>query len=137
MKDKLEIGQEYILTFTHPMYDKHEQKYLPDNFRFVDPDIVTVFYGGHAGKDVSRYCAVCGRKGANPHQFLDIETGKELFISDHCLAHDSTQQWRTGTKKETIEEWYREECLRRDAEGGDSMAGLVLALRDLEDDPYD
>lgn len=132
--DKPERGGKYILSLSHPMYDKHDQKYLPDNFRFCEPDVYPVIYGGRTGRDVRRHCTICGRLGTNQHQFLNLDTGRELFISEHCMAHDSTVLWSEDTPREYIDKWYTEEQLQRDARGGDGLAGLALALRDLEEE---
>lgn len=129
--EPLEIGRAYRLSFTHPLYNPGERRYLPDSFRFTEPDVVDAVYGGRCKE---RYkCAVCGRWGGEFRQFLNISDGSELFLSNHCFAHDSTRVWPSGTEEGTIEKWYREESLRRDAENGDGLANLVLALRDLED----
>lgn len=125
-------GDSYTLTYTQPMYDKDRKSYLPDNFRFVEPNILHVIYGGRAGKGISRYCAVCGRKGDNPHQFLDLDSGKEVFFSEHCLNHESTQLWKSDYPEEKIKKWYSEEELQRSYRSGDPLAGLVVALRDMD-----
>lgn len=135
IKKNLRAGEHYILTYTQPMYDKTEHRYLPDNFRFVEPELRKVAYGGIC-KD-RRYCAVCGRSGAESHMFLDLETFKELFISRHCLAHDSTQIWPEDTADKVIEGWYAKENLRRGAEAGDPLAGAAVMFGALDDDDDD
>lgn len=131
-KKDLAAGEHYVLTYTRPMYDKSERRYLPDNFRFVDPEIRSVAYGGRCPD--RRYCAVCGRQGKDSHMFLDLETFRELFISPHCLAHDSTRLWRDGTDTHDIEQWYGRESLKRGYEAGDPLAGAAVMFGALDDD---
>lgn len=128
--DKLEKGKAYILTYTRPMYDKSEKKYLPDNFRFVEPHIVPVFFGGRCKEP--RYCAVCGRRGVNSRVFVRKDDFKEIFLSDHCFRHDSTQIWAEDTPEARINEWYDRENLERGARAGDPIAGLAMALEEWE-----
>lgn len=130
--DKLEKGKAYILTYTRPIYDKSEKKYLPDNFRFVEPNIVPVFFGGRCAE--SRYCAVCGRRGVNSRVFVRKDDFKEIYVSDHCFRHDSTQIWAEDTAEASINEWYKREDIERRAAGGDSLAGLTLALEQMEEE---
>ena len=134
MTEKLEQGKAYILTFTKPMYDRQAHRYLPDTFRFVDPNIVHVFYGGRC--EEPRYCAVCGRRGKNSRVFVRQEDLKEIFISDHCFNHESTMIWPEGTSESTIIERYKREDIERRAAAGDSMAGFALALEQLEGEYY-
>lgn len=130
------LGGQYTLTFTSPTYDRHEKKYLPDNFRFVDPNFMKVTYGGCSSLECCEArCLICGRKIAGKaHQFLDMEKFREVFISLHCLDHDSTMLWDPSVPSEKIEKWYTEEALKRDADAGDPLAGFVIAMRDLEEE---
>lgn len=127
----MDKGQTYTLAYTKPLYDKYEKKYLPDNFRFVDPHIRRVSFGGKFDGG-ARYCAVCGRRG-QCYQFLDLDSFQEFYLSEHCLRHDSTTVWRPDEDEQHILSWYAREDVTRRAAGGDPMAGLVLALEDLED----
>ncbi len=131
-KKNIEKGVSMLLTYTQPMYDKKEQKYLPDNFRFVEPDIVEVFYGGREPEP--RYCRICGRKAKDCSIFLRASDLKEIFISRHCLQHDSTRLWSINTPTEEIKTWYDRESLERGAKAGDPLAGLALALEELENE---
>lgn len=128
--DKLEKGKAYILTYTRPMYIPSEKKYLPDNFRFIEPHIVPVFFGGRCKE--SRYCAVCGRRGVNSRVFVRKDDFKEIYVSDHCYKHDSTQIWAEDTPESHIEEWYKREDLERAARAGDPIAGLAKAFEEME-----
>lgn len=128
--EKLEKGRAYILTYTRPMYDKHEKKYLPDNFRFTDPHVVPVFFGGRCAE--SRYCAVCGRKGVNSRIFVRKDDFKEIYVSEHCFKHDSTQIWAEDTPESHIAQWYERESLERGARAGDPLASLAIALEEME-----
>ncbi len=123
-----------LLSFTKPMYDKTEHRYLPDNFRFVDPHIVRVYYGGREPEP--RYCMICGRKSKDCSIFIRESDLKEHYISKHCLRHDSTRLWSFDTEPGAIDEWYDRECLERGAEAGDSLARLTLALEEMENQPY-
>lgn len=134
MTEKLEQGTEYVLSYTRPMYDRHEKRYLPDTFRFVDPTIYHVFYGGRCKE--SRYCAVCGRRGKNYRIFVRKSDFQEIFISDHCFNHDSTMMWPERTPAYTIIERYKREDIERRAAAGDSMASFALALEQLEGEYY-
>ena len=128
----MEKGHTYKLAYTKPMYDRHEHHYLPDNFRFCDPDIRRVSFGGRFDGG-SRYCAVCGRKGEGSYQFLDLDSFKEFYLSDHCLRHESTTVWSDTESDDVIKRWYAREDIERRAKGGDPLAGLTLALEDWED----
>lgn len=129
------VGGQYTLTFTSPAYDRHEKRYLPDNFRFVDPNFIKVTYGGCSPVDCSARCIVCNRKiTGKAHAFLNMESFQECFISIHCLEHDSTMLWDPEVSSEKIEKWYSEEALKRDADAGDPLARFVIAIRDLEDE---
>lgn len=132
--DKLEQGKAYVLTYTRPIYDRQNKRYLPDNFRFVDPNIVPVFYGGRCAEP--RYCAICGRRGVNSRIFVRMADFKEIFVSDHCYRHDSTMIWPEGTSESLIAERYHREDIERRAKAGDKMAGLVLALEEMEEDYF-
>lgn len=132
--ERLERGKGYILTYTNPMYDKHEKKYLPDNFRFTDPHVVPVFFGGRCAEP--RYCVVCGRRGVNSRVFVRQTDFKEIYVSDHCFRHDSTMIWPEGTSESMIKERYDRENLERGAKSGDPIAGLALALEELEGEFY-
>lgn len=134
MTEKLEQGKAYILSYTRPMYDRQKKQYLPDTFRFVDPNIVPVFFGGRCAE--SRYCAVCGRRGTNYRVFVRQEDFKEIFISDHCFRHDSTMTWPEGTPESMIIERYQREDIERRAATGDGMASFALALEQLEGEYY-
>lgn len=133
LKKSIEVGGHYVLTYTRPMYDKTEHRYLPDNFRFTEPYVRKVAYGGIC-KDGQRYCAVCGRKGNGSYMFLDLESFQEFFISRHCLLHDSTQIWPIESTDKDVEAWYARENLRRGAEAGDPIAGAAVIFGALDDD---
>lgn len=126
----LKIGQVYKISFTHPRWDGECGRFLPDTYRFVDPEIVTAVYGGRCRE--RHRCCVCLRYGGRFCQFLDLGSGEELFISEHCLSHDSTQVWDRDTEDATIEKVYDDVSLRLGAEDGDGLAGFALALRRLE-----
>ena len=129
-KKKREVGGHYVMAYTRPVYDRSAKQYLPDNFRFTDPIIRRVSYGG-LFKDAKRFCAICGRKG-QCYSFLDLDTFREFYVSQHCLMHDSTTLWAEDTSEDTIKQWYEREDITRRAAGGDPLAGLTLALEDLE-----
>lgn len=131
LKSSLEVGKLIKLSFTHPVYDPNKKSYLPDNFRFIDPEIHEVFYGGRC-KGTRHKCRICGRLGSTFFQFLDIETGNEIYLSEHCLMHDSTRAWDNSTDKD-IKKWYAKEDLERRAEAGDSLAGIVATFSSQED----
>lgn len=127
--DKLEKGKPYILTFTKPIYDRHEKKYLPDNFRFCDPHIERVYYGGRC--DAPRFCNVCGRKGSNARIFIRESDLKELYVSDHCFRHPATKIWDENTPIDHIEGWYEQEDRERRAEAGDPLAAAAIMMEEL------
>lgn len=122
--DKLEQGQQYMLSFTKPIYDRERKRYLPDRFRFTDPHIERVFYGGRC--EASRYCIVCGRKGTNSRIFVREYDMKELYVSDHCFRHPATKIWSGDTDMATILNWYKVEDRERAAEAGDPLAAASL-----------
>ena len=129
---RIHAGEHYMLAFTQPKYDKYKQQYLPDNFRFVDPEIVHVAYGGKTGKeDPAQCCRICGRKGTTQHMFLNLDTFDEFFISIHCLAHCSTTVWPEDKPRQKIKEWYEREDLIRNAKAGDPLAGLAIAFEEM------
>lgn len=134
-KDRM-VGNHYKLTYTKPIYDRKEQRYLPDNFRFVEPTIRLVSYGGKMPADQPRYCAICGRRGST-YMFLDLETFQEFFVSQHCLTHAATRMWDEDTPDYEIIRWYEREDIERRAQAGDGLAGLTLALEELEGSEYD
>lgn len=122
--DKLEQGQQYMLSFTKPIYDRERKRYLPDRFRFTDPHVERVFYGGRC--EASRYCVVCGRKGTNSRIFVRESDFKELYVSDHCFRHPATKVWPSDTTLEAILSWYKVEDRERAAEAGDPLAAASL-----------
>lgn len=120
-------GGHYLLAYTRPHYDKVERRYCPDSLRFVDPKVLHVAYGGKLKPEAgTRYCAVCGRKGQEPYCFLDLDSMKELFISQHCLGHPAVQLFEDGTAIEDVKKWYEKEDLRQGARAGDPLAAAAM-----------
>lgn len=128
----LNVGQLYIVTFTHPMYVKSEQRYLPDNFRFVDPDMLRGIYGGRVRNGPPCRCEVCGRDSKDYYEFWDVENEKEVYISPKCMEHESSRVWGQSTDPKRIQEWYDRKSLEDGARRGDPLAGLALALEEME-----
>lgn len=125
-------GRRYRLTFTRPMYLKDEKTYLPDNFRFIDPESMTVAYGGRVYDGPVCRCLICGRPGKSYHEFYDLDGGREVYVSPHCLEHPSTRLWRADVPTKEIEDWYSRRNLLDGAARGDPIAGLALALEEME-----
>ena len=123
MRETLTKGQQYRLSFTKPAYDRANHRYMPDNFRFVNPIITDVFYGGRCAD--SRHCSVCGRKGVNSRIFVRSSDMKELFVSDHCLRHPATRIWSPDVDVKTISAWYAAEDLELRKEAGDPPTALA------------
>lgn len=128
----LNQGQTYIVTYTHPMYVKYEQRYLPDNFRFVDPEIMRGIYGGRVRNGVSCRCEICGRLSKDHYDFWDVERQCEVFFSPKCMEHESTRVWGQSTDPQRIQDWYQRRSLEDGAKRGDPLAGLALALEEME-----
>ena len=124
-------GGAYILTYTQPMYDKSNHRYLPDNFRYTEPEVRNVRFGGFVSEPY--VCAVCGRTATNVGRFLDVDSFEEFAISRGCLAHPSTVLWGAGTPKDKIAAWYSSRELQDGVDRGDTLAKLALFFRDLED----
>lgn len=126
-------GEHYVLAFTKPHYDRESHRYLPDSLRFVMPTIRHVAYGGKLKPEAgTRYCAICGRKGREPFCFLDLDSMKELFISQHCLSHPAVQLFTDGTSSDAVKSWYEAEDLRQGARAGDPLAAAAMM-----DEPLD
>lgn len=126
MGEKIERNTTYWLSYTQPMYVKSEKSYLPDNFRYVEPDIRRVRFGGLV-KEPAR-CVICGRMSKQTYKFLDLDTFQEFNMSRHCFNHPSTKLWPESVTKEQIGKWYD----RRDIEtSNDPLARMVLFLEGM------
>lgn len=122
-KKERKVGGHYLLGYTRPHYNRAEKRYCPDSLRFVGPKVLHVAYGGRLKPEAgARYCAVCGRKGQEPYCFLDLDTMKELFVSQHCLGHPAVQLFEDDTAVEDVKKWYEKEDLRLGALAGDPLA---------------
>ena len=131
LKD-LKQGTAYVLTYTQPLYIRAEHRYLPDNFRYTEPEVRNVRYGGLVNEP--SICTICGKRACVVGKFLDTDTFEEFTISRGCLKHPSTRLWVAGTKREVIDKWYQKRELEDGAERGDKLAKLALAFRDMEDE---
>lgn len=129
-EDKLKKGSAYKISYTRPRYDRQTHRFAPDSYRFVNPIIETVFYGGRCPEP--RRCSVCGRKSADCRVFVRERDMLELFFSDHCFRHESTRMWNEDDPDGIIRDWYAVEDLERAHEAGDAAASLVKAFEDLE-----
>ena len=108
-------GKEYLLTYTRPIYDPETKRYAPDKTRFQNPRQLRIRYGGIESE--STRCFICGRYGTDNHAFFASTKGFELFISNHCLKHESTRLWPPDTIADKIEIWYDEKECEHPANG--------------------
>lgn len=120
------VGFHYKLSWTSPIYLKSEKRYAPDGFRFVDPLIARVAYGGKCKDGQNHRCMICGRAVKSCYQLLFLGSMKEFWISDHCFRHESTQLWPEETENDKIVGWYNRMDMEARAAAGDPLAMLAM-----------
>lgn len=124
-KKALKVGQQYLMAFTRPLYDRITKRFQPDNFRYVNPQIVTVIYGETSIRNNPYFCWICRKKTSVTHNFFRRDVLEEVYLSPHCFAHGSTTFWPEGTSAEEIRDWYAREDLKLQNDAGDPLAAFV------------